>query len=80
MVEFVLKNHYFQFNGQVKQQTSGTTIGTKFAPTYACIFMDDIESKFLETQLLKPLIWSRYIDAVFFYLDSWGRKASVIPY
>ena len=52
----------------------------RFAPTYACIFMNDIESKFLETQLLKPLIWSRYPDDVFFYLDSWGIKASVIPY
>ena len=28
--------------------------------------MDDIESKFLETQSLQPLIWLRYIDDVFF--------------
>ena len=34
MAEFVLKNNYFQFNGQVKHQISGTAIGTKFAPTY----------------------------------------------
>ena len=33
MAEFVLKNNYFEFNGQVKQQISGTAIGTKFAPT-----------------------------------------------
>ena len=52
MAEFVLKNNYFEFNGQVKQQTSGTAIGTKFAPTYASIFMDNVEGKFLETQLL----------------------------
>ena len=82
MAEFVLKNNYFEFNGQVKQQISGTAIGTKFASTFACIFMDDIESKFLETQLLQPLIWFRCIDDVFFIwnLDSWGRKASVVPY
>ena len=48
--EFVLKNNYFDFNGQVQQQISGTAIGTKFAPTYACIFMADVESKFLKTQ------------------------------
>ena len=35
MAEFVLKNNHFQFNGKVKQQIAGTTIGTKFAPTYA---------------------------------------------
>ena len=28
--------------------------------------MDDVESKFLETQSLQPLIWLRYIDDVFF--------------
>ena len=38
MARFVLQNNYFEFNGTVKQQISGTTIGTKFAPTYACIF------------------------------------------
>ena len=61
-----LKNNYFEFNGQVKQQKSGTAIGTKFARTYACIFMDDVKSKFLEPQSLQPLIWFRYVDDVFF--------------
>ena len=66
MAEFGLKNIYFEFNGQVKQKICGTVIGTKFAPTYACIFMDDVEIKFLETQSLQPLFWFRYIDDVFF--------------
>ena len=66
MAEFVLKNYYFKFNGQVKQQISGTAIGTNFAPAYACIFMDDVESKFLETHFLQSLIWLRYTDDVFF--------------
>ena len=36
MVDFVLKNNYFEFNGQIKQQISVTAIGTKFASPYAC--------------------------------------------
>ena len=40
MAEFVLKNNYCEFNSTVKHQISGTAIGTKFAPLYACIFMD----------------------------------------
>ena len=48
--EFVLKNNFFEFNGSVKQQVSGTAIGTKCAPTYACIYMDEVETEFLETQ------------------------------
>ena len=45
MAEFVLKNNYFEFNGQVKHEISGTAIGTKFAPPYTCIIMDEVETK-----------------------------------
>ena len=54
MTEFVLKNNYFEFNDKVKKQLSGTAIGTKFAPAYASIFMDKIESHFLKSQELTP--------------------------
>ena len=40
MADFVLKNHYFELNGQIKQQISGTAVGTKFAPPYECLFTD----------------------------------------
>ena len=49
IADFVLKNNYFEFNRQIKQQISGTTIGTTFAPPYACLSMDKIETIFLET-------------------------------
>ena len=66
--DFVLKNNYFEFNGQIKQQISVTAIGTKFAPLYARFFMDKIKTAFLETQ---PLVWFRYIEDILFYLDIW---------
>ena len=51
----------------IKQQISGTAaIGTKFAPTYACIFMDNLETNFLNTQEYLPLAWYRYIDEISF--------------
>ena len=53
-------------NGIVKQQISGTANGSKFAPTYACIFMDKLETDFLNTQEYLPLVWYRYIDDIFF--------------
>ena len=37
IADFVLKNNFFEFNGEVKRQKLGTAIGTKFAPLYACI-------------------------------------------
>ena len=42
------------------------TIGTKLAPTYACIFMDEIETEFLETQDFQPLFQFRYIGDISF--------------
>ena len=56
MVEFVLKNNYFEFNGKVKKRFLGTAIGTKFAPKYAIIFMDKLENDFLKSQELTPLL------------------------
>ena len=66
MAQFVLKNNFFEFNNDVFQQISGTAIGTKFAPPYACIFMDQIETNFLRTQSHQPMVWFRYIDDIFF--------------
>ena len=43
MAEFVLNNNTFEFNSKVYQQKSGKAIGTKFAPPYACICMDEVE-------------------------------------
>ena len=66
LTESVLKNNYFEFNGKVKQQISGTAIGTKYAPTYTCIYMDEFENEFLSLRSDKPLVWLSYIDDVFF--------------
>ena len=66
MADFVLKNNFFEFNGEVKRQKCGTAIGTKFAPPYACIFMDEVETEFLKSQELQPFLWLRYIDDIFF--------------
>ena len=67
MAEFVLNNNnIFQFKSKAYQQKSGTAIGTKFAPPYVCIYMDEVDQKCLEMQSKKPLIWLRHIDDIFF--------------
>ena len=66
MAEFVLKSNFFEFNSNIKQQISGTAIGTKCAPTCACIFVDESERAFLQTQDHQPLLWLRYIENIFF--------------
>ena len=65
MAEFLLKNNFFESDSKVKQQISGTAIGITFTPPYACMFMDKVETNFLETQTVEPLVWLRYIDDIF---------------
>ena len=77
MAEFVLKNNFFEFNSQIKQQISGTAIGTKCAPMYACIFMGKVETELLETQKDKPFWWVRYIDDIFFIWTHGQEKLKV---
>ena len=66
MTEFVLKSNIFEFNGNVKQQVAGTAIGTKFAPLYACIYMDEVETEIVKKQELNPLVWFRCMIDIFF--------------
>ena len=47
MANFVLENSCFEFDPCIKQQISGTAIGTEFTPPCACIFMYKVESAFL---------------------------------
>ena len=56
MLEFVLKNNHFRFNGNLKQQLPDTAIGTKFTSPYACIFIDKLKAGFLESQKLQPVV------------------------
>ena len=76
MADFVLKDNFFEFNGEVKRQKSGTAVGTKFAPSYACIFMDKVETEFLKIQELQPFLWLRYIDDIFF-IWTHGERSSL---
>ena len=65
LAEIVLKNNTFQFNKKTLKQLTGAVIGTKFSPSYAFLFMADLEERLLEETELQPLTWWRYIDDIF---------------
>jgi hypothetical protein len=45
MLTLVLKNNNFTFDGNHYLQINGTAMGTKMAPSYANIFMGDLEEQ-----------------------------------
>ena len=44
LVELVLKNNNFEFDGKHYLQKRSTAIGTRMAPSYANLFMHNLES------------------------------------
>ena len=62
----VLKNNIFTFKEKTLKQKWGTAIGTKFAPPYSILFMAELEKEILSEIELKPYLWWRYIDYIFF--------------
>ena len=64
LLELVLTNNHFEFNGKYYHQLSGTAMGTKLAPSYANLFMTTFEEKYVYTYPLKPELWNRFIDDI----------------
>ena len=66
MAEFILKNNFFEFETKTIQQISGAAIGTKFVPPYACLFIYSIVNDFVDSEIVKPCLWLRFIEDIFF--------------
>ena len=64
LLEMVLHKNNFEFNGENYLQVGGTAMGTKVAPTYACLFMADLEERMLASAPTLPARFKffRYID------------------
>ena len=65
LLQFILTFNVFEFLGTFYQQICGTAMGTKCAPSYACIFMGYIEEQIQELSN-NILFWRRFIDDIFF--------------
>ena len=65
LLEVVLTNSHFEFNGTFYHQMSGTAMGKKLAPSQANLFMTKFEEKYVYTYPLQPILWKRFIDDIF---------------
>ena len=65
LLKLILEHNTFTFNGKFYHQLQGTVMGKKVAPTYANLFMSDLEEKLLEEIPIRATIWKRYIDNIF---------------
>ena len=71
----ILKDNVFQFNNKYYRQIHGTAMGTKAAPTYACLYMWDLEIDFFKARILKPkpygiiMIWDDSHEELMDFLE-----------
>ena len=65
MMRFVLKTNIFQFDDAIYRQKHGTAMGTRFAPSFANLFMARLEESFIETRRINPFLWRRNIDDIY---------------
>ncbi|OCT72218.1 hypothetical protein XELAEV_18035190mg [Xenopus laevis] len=68
-IQFILNNNYFCFEGDYYLQTKGTAMGTRFAPSYANLFMGYWEKHQVHpsmNQNMGLIAWKRYIDDCIF--------------
>ena len=56
------------------KQKQGAATGTKFAPPYSILFMAELEEEILSEIELKPYLWWRYIDDIFFLWEHGKEK------
>ncbi len=65
MMEMILTLNNFSFNGENYIQVQGTAMGTRMAPSYANLFMAELEANLLAWTPRTPSVWWRYIDDIF---------------
>jgi hypothetical protein len=65
LLEFVLTKNNFKFDDQHFLQIWGSSMGSKDSPSYANIYMNWLETKFVYTYPLQPLVWVRFLDDCF---------------
>ena len=70
LAELILKNNYFEFEDKIYHQILGTAIGTKFALSFADIFMWKLEERMISEYHPCPLLLVAFFGRCFSHLAS----------
>ena len=65
IIEIHLVSTFFNYQGQLYEQTQCTSMGSLLSPVIANIFMEHLENKSLETTPLQPQCWKMFVDDTF---------------
>jgi hypothetical protein len=68
LLEFVMRNSYLTFQGNVWHQVDGTAMGTACAPVYANIVVYMREKDVLQSMRQHIYLYRRFLDDIFAYI------------
>ena len=78
LLEISLNNNDFYFGDQCFRQCFGTSMGKKYAPTYANIFMANWEFEIMQKTEEKPKFYKRFLDDGFLIWQ--GSKEQLLKF
>lgn len=76
LIHLILSNNDFSFNNNLYLQCQGVSMGQRFSPSVANIYLALWEEKLFSNSGKKPSCWYRYIDDIF---AIWPHSTSDIP-
>ena len=68
LLEFCLRSTYFTHKGKFFEQVEGAAMGSPISPIVANLFMENFESRALQSSPNPPLLWKRFVDDTFVIL------------
>ena len=69
LLNFVLSNNYFVFEGQTYKQIHGCAMRSPVSPVVANISIEKIEETTIETTSVPPKTWKRFADDSFSVIE-----------
>ena len=76
-IRFILNNSYFYFDGQLYKQESGTSMGSIFAPDYACLTVGFLEEEKLFKGRLQAICSESEVEVIKRYFKRFMDDGSV---
>ena len=79
LLEFCLRSTYFTHKGKFFEQVEGAAMGSPISPIVANLFMENFESRALQSSPNPPLLWKRFVDDTFVILKR-GHKEEFLTH
>ena len=80
LLEYCLKGTYFVFRGQYYEQLDGAAMGSPLSPIIANLYMEEFETKALNTAPNPPTLWKRFVDDTFVVIKKCHQEEFFPPY